>query len=266
MKNFIHLTATILFFTFCWSCSDQPKQEEFEGNFGSRDLEFRNPETKNLSPYAIFGDSSFVLMTEAERTGKHSLVIPDMGSNQKFSKFEIELKTGKVQAFDTEGKIIEEFLLPPEVLTRFVQIDPRSEKYSGWSPYNYVLGNPIRNIDPNGDTVKVVGSESALNRFEGVVNRGLGGFYETSIAVNGAVSLNATGKEGSMTTEQEAFFKLMSLAIDNEKTTNLNIYDHTDKKSRRIPIGDASMQAVDIQDIENFGGFPSKVVNLKTAI
>ncbi len=43
---------------------------------------------------------------------------------------------------------------------RFTEIDPRAEKYVGWSPYNYVLGNPIRNMDPLGDTVRVaVGSE-----------------------------------------------------------------------------------------------------------
>ena len=34
-------------------------------------------------------------------------------------------------------------------------VDPRAEKYTAWSPYNYVLGNPIINIDPQGDTVRV---------------------------------------------------------------------------------------------------------------
>ncbi len=33
--------------------------------------------------------------------------------------------------------------------------DPRTDKYPGWSPYNYVLGNPIINTDPRGDTVRV---------------------------------------------------------------------------------------------------------------
>ena len=38
---------------------------------------------------------------------------------------------------------------------RWVHVDPLAEKYAGWSPYNYVLGNPISNTDPNGDTVRV---------------------------------------------------------------------------------------------------------------
>ena len=33
---------------------------------------------------------------------------------------------------------------------RFWQIDPLSEDYFEWSPYNYVMGNPIKFIDPSG--------------------------------------------------------------------------------------------------------------------
>ena len=32
-------------------------------------------------------------------------------------------------------------------------MDPMADKYSGWSPYNYVLNNPIVCIDPNGTYV-----------------------------------------------------------------------------------------------------------------
>ncbi|MBN8653032.1 MAG: LysM peptidoglycan-binding domain-containing protein [Cytophagales bacterium] len=38
-------------------------------------------------------------------------------------------------------------------LGRWALIDPMSEFYSAWSPYNYVLNNPIRLIDPNGMAV-----------------------------------------------------------------------------------------------------------------
>ena len=35
-------------------------------------------------------------------------------------------------------------------LGRFTGVDPLAAKYAGWSPYNYVMGNPISLIDPDG--------------------------------------------------------------------------------------------------------------------
>ncbi|XZF16351.1 RHS repeat-associated core domain-containing protein [Chitinophagaceae bacterium MMS25-I14] len=35
-------------------------------------------------------------------------------------------------------------------LCRWTAVDPLEGKYTGWSPYHYVLCNPIGNIDPNG--------------------------------------------------------------------------------------------------------------------
>ncbi|MBK9461497.1 MAG: hypothetical protein IPN94_19250 [Sphingobacteriales bacterium] len=36
------------------------------------------------------------------------------------------------------------------------QIDPLAEKYAAWSGYNYVAGNPIKHIDPDGRKLWVV--------------------------------------------------------------------------------------------------------------
>ncbi|MEO1261725.1 MAG: RHS repeat-associated core domain-containing protein [Bacteroidota bacterium] len=37
---------------------------------------------------------------------------------------------------------------------RFLSNDPLAHSYYAWSPYNYVLGNPIKNIDPDGRSVE----------------------------------------------------------------------------------------------------------------
>ncbi|MBL0051178.1 MAG: RHS repeat-associated core domain-containing protein [Bacteroidetes bacterium] len=35
-------------------------------------------------------------------------------------------------------------------IARFLSLDPLAVKFAGWSAYNYVLGNPLIFIDPNG--------------------------------------------------------------------------------------------------------------------
>jgi uncharacterized protein RhaS with RHS repeats len=38
---------------------------------------------------------------------------------------------------------------------RFLQIDPKAQKFAGWSPYNYALDNPLKYIDPDGNEVRI---------------------------------------------------------------------------------------------------------------
>jgi len=45
------------------------------------------------------------------------------------------------------------------VTSIWASVDPMAGKYTGWSPYNYTLLNPLINTDPSGMTVKSEGSE-----------------------------------------------------------------------------------------------------------
>ncbi|MEW6196676.1 MAG: RHS repeat-associated core domain-containing protein, partial [Bacteroidota bacterium] len=56
-------------------------------------------------------------------------------------------------------------------LGMWLQVDPLSEKYPGWSPYNYSLGNPVRYIDTDGKIVSdpiTVGGGIAIGTAVGV--------------------------------------------------------------------------------------------------
>ena len=57
-------------------------------------------------------------------------------------------------------------------LGRWWSVDPLAEKYYGWSGYNYVTGNPLLFIDPNGMEVIFAGdSERELyNQYKGKIN------------------------------------------------------------------------------------------------
>lgn len=159
MKRKTYLILTSTFFAlivgiFGYFYFSHPQaEEEFTGDFGSENNHYRNTETKNLSPYAIFGDSSFVLMTEEERTGKHTLEIPNHLKNEKVKKFTFDYRTGVVKLYDKENKLITEFKTSPNQIMRFLRPDRYADKYPSLSPYNFVANNPIRFTDPTGDTI-----------------------------------------------------------------------------------------------------------------
>ena len=88
---------------------------------------------------------------------------------------------------------------------RFTGGDPRVEKYTAWSPYNYVLGNPIINIDPQGDTVKIshqgnnyvynngslsLNGEEYTGKVRGYLKRAVKALKKISSTETGAAMLN----------------------------------------------------------------------------
>ncbi|QOJ29219.1 MAG: RHS repeat-associated core domain-containing protein [Ignavibacteriales bacterium] len=49
-------------------------------------------------------------------------------------------------------------------LGRWMTVDPLADKYPGWSPYNYVMGNPLNSYDPDGRDVIVLLAPKGANR------------------------------------------------------------------------------------------------------
>ena len=67
-------------------------------------------------------------------------------------------------------------------IARWGAVDPLSEKYNKWSPYNYTMNNPVKYIDPNGKDIiiTIAGGQNLPKdqKFESVKYGGDGKLYD----------------------------------------------------------------------------------------
>ena len=55
-----------------------------------------------------------------------------------------------------------------EVAQGFLGVDPLAARFSEWSPYNYVLGNPVKLVDPDGKAPTCCGALEMASRDPGL--------------------------------------------------------------------------------------------------
>ncbi|MGH7334188.1 MAG: RHS repeat domain-containing protein [Candidatus Rokuibacteriota bacterium] len=69
-------------------------------------------------------------------------------------------------------------------LARWTGVDPLAEKHLEWSPYNYVLGNPLTLVDPDGRQIDVKATNSYWENvaIAGHQKGGVGGFLQAAVA------------------------------------------------------------------------------------
>lgn len=90
---------------------------------------------------------------------KFKVVTLSNGKYQEFHDLEDVVEIGSV-LYDTQTKQIVGFVekdtlyseadLTPHIVSRWISPDPLTEEYPSWSPYNYVMNNPIVLVDPDG--------------------------------------------------------------------------------------------------------------------
>jgi len=98
-------------------------------------------------------DFSIVNKQDYTPFGEEFFTVTNLPAKYKFTEKERDLETG----LDYFGA---RYYNSKTAL--WLSVDPLAEKYHGWSPFNYTVGNPLRLIDPDG--------ESSI-KFDGTKNR-----------------------------------------------------------------------------------------------
>ena len=81
--------------------------------------------------------------------GKY-LEFHDLDSIVKIGSFSYHVKKKQITGYTKIDPNDSEAGLSPEVISRWMSPDPLSEEFPSWSPYNFVMNNPIRLVDPDG--------------------------------------------------------------------------------------------------------------------
>lgn len=81
--------------------------------------------------------------------GKY-LEFHDLDSIVKIGSFTFHVKRKAINGYSQEETKYSEATLRPEIVSRWFSPDPLSDEFPSWSPYNFVMNNPIRFIDPDG--------------------------------------------------------------------------------------------------------------------
>ncbi|MBO4588170.1 MAG: RHS repeat-associated core domain-containing protein [Bacteroidales bacterium] len=117
-------------------------------------------------------------------------------------------------------------------LSLWLSVDPMSDKYPSLSPYNYCAWNPMKLVDPNGDTVIVKGEQA---------NRAVSQLQTSNMAIsrseNGVLSVDLGNKNRSDLSKEE---KIIYDAINSNSVT-VEIYTGKTEKKDGMNIFSASI-------------------------
>ena len=84
--------------------------------------------------------------------GKY-LEFHDRDSIVNIGSFAYNIKNKSITGYIKVEEKNSEATLSPEIISRWMSPDPLAEEFPSWSPYNFVMNNPIYLIDPDGRKV-----------------------------------------------------------------------------------------------------------------
>ncbi len=115
------------------------------------------------NPYAQFGCKVTELTTKLD-TSYQIIYNPD--PTAEIHKIGFDFKNKKVDFYGTDNTIVKILFIPPDIFLHWISPDPKAKDYPGWSPYNFVEGNPVENTDPDGGSIKPASQSSEDDFFD----------------------------------------------------------------------------------------------------
>ncbi|PCI95837.1 MAG: hypothetical protein COB15_11740 [Flavobacteriales bacterium] len=137
-------------------------------------------------------------------------------------------------------------------VARFLSLDPKAMEYASLSDYNYVAGNPIFYIDPEGTTIKVHG-DALISKFKKVLAAAFNDRLAVTV-VDGVLGIShKEGAEPFSTNEMSAYLELKLVILNQDETVTFNLTDHSENVSKEFTVDSYNTGGVDLDDIAAFG-------------
>jgi len=125
-------------------------------------------------------------------------------------------------------------------------------EYASLSDYNYVAGNPIFYIDPEGTTIKVHG-DALISKFKKVLAAAFNDRLAVTV-VDGVLGIShKEGAEPFSTNEMSAYLELKLVILNQDETVTFNLTDHSENVSKEFTVDSYNTGGVDLDDIAAFG-------------
>lgn len=142
--------------------------------------------------------------------------------------------------------------------------DPKAAKYPFFAPYVAFGNNPIYYIDPQGETLRVAGTEESIRKYETMLNKSFAGKV-TAKVTDGVMKITRFPDKGDLTDEENALFKTYQTAITHEKTILQTVLSGKDPERNKVVVGDWNTGALDIDDAEKLGYTTGEFISVQGA-
>jgi len=184
---------------------------------------------QNPNPWESIGKPSTQILTLSD--GRY----PEIFENdtlRKIGSIIFNTRANKIEYFIEQDTLYSESTLKPEVVSRWLSIDPLARKYTSFSPYNFALNNPIYFIDPDGRIVYAAdkkAQEMIKNSFNAVLkNVDFNQLYEFS--KNGQLVLIGNPNDFKLNPDEEILINEFNTQLVKNKLVSVMI--HT--KQRKV--------------------------------